>query len=231
MQWRFWKRRELAIAQANGHDYNDAAREMELGMAAQTVTRPRLRRRGFLYELVETIVLIMAIYALVDLASVRFYVDGPSMEPNFYTTQRVIVSRVNYLLGKPQRGEIIVFESPDDPASDPPLIKRVIGLPGETVEIRDNRVYINGQMLDEPYINEPGLTDARSQDSWTLGPDEYFVMGDNRSRSRDSRAFGPIKREHIIGEALIRYWPPSDWDLLYKYHYPVEPFPQSAAGL
>jgi signal peptidase I len=186
--------------------------------------RPRLRQRGLLYELLETLVLILSIYALVDLASVRFYVDGPSMEPNFYTGQRVIVSRVNYLLGLPERGEIIVFESPDDPSHDPPLIKRVIGLPGDTVEIRDQHVYINGQRLNESYINEPGLTDARDGTSWTLAENEYFVMGDNRNRSRDSRAFGPITRDHIIGEALVRYWPPADWDLLYKYQYPAQPF-------
>lgn len=186
--------------------------------------RPRLRRRDLLYELVETLVLILAIYALVDLASVRFYVDGPSMEPNFYTAQRVIVSRVNYLLGTPERGEIIVFESPDDPRNDPPLIKRVIGLPGDSIEIHDQYVFINGQQINEPYINEPGLTNANEYGSVVLGPDEYFVMGDNRNRSRDSRAFGPIKREHIIGEALIRYWPPQDWALLYKYHFPEQPF-------
>jgi signal peptidase I len=188
------------------------------------LARPRLRRRDLIYELVETIVLILSIYALVDLASVRFYVDGPSMEPNFYTAQRVIVSRVNYLLGMPERGEIIVFESPDDPRNDPPLIKRVIGLPGDTIEIRDNQVYVNGNLLNEPYINEPGLTSPNQYGNVTLGPDEYFVMGDNRNRSRDSRAFGPINREHIIGEALVRYWPPRDWALLYKYHYPEQPF-------
>jgi signal peptidase I len=188
-------------------------------------SRPRLRRRGFLYEILETLVLIVAIYALVDLASARFYVDGPSMEPNFVTGQRVIVSRVNYLLGRPQRGEIIVFDSPDRPNVDPPLIKRLIGMPGETVEIRDSLVYINGEQLDEPYINEPCTRNCENR-SWTLGADEYFVMGDNRNRSRDSRSFGPIKRSHVIGEALIRYWPPEDWGLLYKYHFPTDPFRQ-----
>ena len=184
---------------------------------------PRLRRQGFLYELLETVILIIAIYALVDLASARFYVDGPSMQPNFFTGQRVIVSRVNYLLGMPERGEIIVFDSPDRPGIDPPLIKRVIGMPGETVEIRDKLVYINGQQLDEPYINEPCTTSCRD-DQWELADDEYFVMGDNRNHSRDSRAFGPVNHEHLIGEALIRYWPPADWGLLYKFHYPLDPF-------
>jgi len=182
--------------------------------------RPNLRRRGFMYEILETLVLIIAIYALVDLASARFYVDGPSMEPSFVTGQRVIVSRVNYLLGQPERGEIIVFDSPDRPTIDPPLIKRLIGMPGETVEIRDSLVYINGVQLDEPYINEPCTRNCEDR-TWELGPDEYFVMGDNRNRSRDSRSFGPVKHSHLIGEALVRYWPPADWGLLYKYHFPA----------
>lgn len=186
--------------------------------------RPRLRRRGLLYELIETIVLIVAIYALVDLASVRFYVDGPSMEPNFFTGQRVIVSRVNYMLADPQRGEIIVFESPDRPGIDPPLIKRVIGLPNEQVEVRDGRVYINGALLDEPYINETECDRNCNVEPVTLGSDEYFVMGDNRNHSRDSRSFDAVKHEHIIGEALVRYWPPQDWGLLYKFRYPADPF-------
>jgi len=189
-----------------------------------SMPRPRLRRRGLLYELIETIVLIAAIYSLVDLASVRFYVDGPSMEPSFETGQRVIVSRVNYMLSSPQRGEIIVFESPSRPGIEPPLIKRVIGLPGETVEVRDSRVYINGRELYEPYINEATWSSRGMTQPRTLGPDEYFVMGDNRNHSNDSRAFGPIELQHVIGEALVRYWPPQVWGLLNKYRFPEDPF-------
>ncbi|MBZ0295466.1 MAG: signal peptidase I, partial [Anaerolineae bacterium] len=163
----------------------------------QIASRPRLRRRTFWYEILETIVLIVAIYSLVDLASVRFYVDGPSMEPTFFTGQRVIVSRVNFLLAEPERGEIVVFESPDRPGVEPPLIKRLIGMPGETVEILDRQVYINGQLLNEPYINEPCTAGSCPDDQWVLGANQYFVMGDNRNRSRDSRRFGPITREHL----------------------------------
>lgn len=190
----------------------------------QSLPRPTLRRRGFLYEILETAVLIVAIYALVDLASVRFYVDGPSMEPSFFTGQRVIVSRVNYLLDEPHRGEIIVFDSPDRPGIDPPLIKRLIGLPGDVVEIREASVYVNGQPLNEPYINEPCNAGSCPDGRWELAADEYFVMGDNRNRSRDSRRFGPITRDHLIGEALVRYWPPPQWSLLDKYRYPETPY-------
>ncbi len=188
------------------------------------VTRPKLRQRSLIYEIVETIVLIVAIYALVDLASVRFYVDGPSMESTFFTGQRVIVSRVNFLIGEPERGEIVVFESPDRPGIDPPLIKRLIGMPGEVVEVRNQQVYINDQLMNESYINEPCSVSSCPDDRWQLAADEYFVMGDNRNRSRDSRRFGPVKHEHLIGEALVRYWPPQNWNLLYKFRFPADPF-------
>ncbi len=185
--------------------------------------RPTLHVHGFGREIVETIILIAAIYALVNLATVRFIVEGPSMQPNFHTGQVLVVSRVNYLLGNPKRGEIVVFNAPDVPPDEPPYIKRVIGLPGDTVEIRDTKVYVDGVELYEPYINEPCSAGSCPNKSWTLGPNEYFMMGDNRNHSRDSRAFGQVPRERIIGTALIRYWPPSDWGLVNHIAYPDHP--------
>jgi signal peptidase I len=167
--------------------------------------------------LVETAALIAVLYALVNLTTARFIVDGPSMEPTFRTGQYLIVSRVNYLFGSPERGDIIVFHYPNDPDED--YIKRVIGLPGDLVEIRDRQVYINGERLDEPYINEP-CDAGRCRDSrWQLDDDEYFVMGDNRNHSSDSRAFGPVNIRFIVGEALIRYFPIRDWGLLTHVGY------------
>ncbi len=186
---------------------------------AETLSRPRLHYRrtiSSLREIGETIVLVAVLYALVNLATARFVVDGPSMQPNFYTGQFLIVSRANYLLAEPQRGQIVVFQYPKDPTQD--YIKRVIGLPGDTIEIRDTQVYVNGAMLDEPYINEP--CDARHcpDRTWIIGEDEYFVMGDNRNHSSDSRVFGPVPRQNLIGEALVRYWPPADWNVMPGYH-------------
>lgn len=201
---------------------------IETSPSLAPLPQPKLRRRGFLYEIIETVILIAAIYALVDMASVRFFVDGPSMEPTFVDEQRIIVSRAHYMFAEPQRGEIIVFNSPDRPGIDAPLIKRLLGLPGETVEIRDTRFYINGQLLDEPYfVNAPCEPNKCRDRVWELGEDEYFVAGDNRNRSRDSRDFGSIRRELIIGQAIVRYWEPQDWALLYKYGFPEDPFPNS----
>ncbi len=186
---------------------------------AQPLERPLLQYGSFsntLREIGETIVLIVLVYTVVNLASARFVVDGPSMQPNFATGQFIVVSRVNYLLSQPQRGDVVVFHYPGDPTQD--YIKRVIGLPGDTVAIRDTFVYVNGKKLDEPYINEPCETFACPDHVWALNADQFFMMGDNRNHSSDSRVFGPVDRHFIVGEALIRYWPPQNWGIIHGYN-------------
>lgn len=215
----------MTFEQLNNPNENDV-QELPVESTPVLPARPTLRVRGFGREILETILLIGAIYALVNLATVRFIVEGPSMQPTFHTGQVLVVSRLNYMFGSPQRGEIIIFNAPGTPPDEPPYIKRVIGLPGETVEIRDTKVYINGQELYEPYINEPCEASRCPNRTWTLGADEYFMMGDNRNHSSDSRAFGAVKRERVIGEALVRYWPPSDWGLVTHVNYPDNPFVQ-----
>jgi signal peptidase I len=201
-----------------------AQNQISAAESVQEVKRPALRLRGLGREVLETVILIGAIYALVNLATVRFIVEGPSMQPTFHTGQVLMISRANYLFANPHRGEIVVFNAPDKPADEPPYIKRVIGLPGETVEIRDQQVYIDGKRLNEPYINEPCQPSHCPDRTWQLGANEYFVMGDNRNHSQDSRSFSQVKRERIIGEALVRYWKPEDWGLLHQIRYPDNPF-------
>lgn len=182
-----------------------------------TLPRPKLKRLSALRELFDLLILVGAIYALVNLATVRFIVQGPSMEPTFQENQFLIISRANYLLGDPQRGDVVVFHYPGNPEED--YIKRVIGLPGDTVEIRDTLVYVNGETYNEPYINEPCRPASCPDEEWTLGSGEYFMMGDNRNRSSDSRDFGPVNEEFIVGEVMIRYWPPSDWGVVSRVNY------------
>jgi len=165
---------------------------------------------------VETVLLIAAIYAFVNLATARFVVDGHSMLPNFTTDQFIIVSRLSYVLGEPRRGDVVVFHYPLQ--SDRDFIKRVIGLPGETVTIREGRVYINGRLIEEPYIQN--FCRAKTCDGeWTIGPDQYFVLGDNRGASKDSQDFGPVDRKYIVGRAFVRYWPPEDWGLIHHWSF------------
>jgi signal peptidase I len=177
--------------------------------------RPQLQRRSFLRvlrELLETLVLVVTIYALVNLATARFIVEGNSMLPNFETGQFLIVSRINYLLGQPERGDVVVFHYPQDPSSD--FIKRVIGVPGDMIEMRNQRVYVNAAELDEPYIREQCNPTSCPNETWEVPLGSIFVMGDNRNQSRDSRAFGMVENRFLVGEALVRYWPPEDWGLV-----------------
>ncbi len=128
-------------------------------------------------------------------------VYGQSMEPNLSERQRLIIDKLSYRFQPPQRNDIVVL---DMPGMDEMLVKRIIGLPGETVEIRNGVVYIDNQPIPEPFPHELGY---QSMDPVTLGPLSYFVMGDNRDNSNDSRAFGPVKREYILGRVWLRYWP------------------------
>jgi signal peptidase I len=173
----------------------------------QLRTRPRLRRGGLLREVISTAVFLVAVFTLLQMAIPRSEVLSISMQPNLIESQRLVISRINYLFGNPQRGDIVVFDPPGSAPNDPPLIKRLIGLPNETIEFRDALVYINGVKLDEPYIKEPCQPYSCPNQKWTLGQNEYFFMGDNRNHSRDSRSFGPITHDRIFGRAIFRWWP------------------------
>jgi signal peptidase I len=138
-------------------------------------------------------------------------VDGQSMEPNLHTDQRLVVEKVSYRFHGPRRFDIVVLKLPDQ--GEELLIKRVVGLPGETVEIRDGRVYINSEALDEPFTAEE--TRSRRYEKITVPPLHVFVMGDNRNRSNDSRSFGPVPIDDIVGRAWLSYWPPDDLGLVH----------------
>ncbi len=177
--------------------------------------RPVLHpRHAFRRELFETLLLVISIYCLVNLATARYVVEGASMEPNFRTDQLIVVNRAAYVFGVPARGDVIVFHDPEDPSHD--FIKRVIGLPGEKIQIRDGNVFVNDVKLYEPYIAQ-FCEDRRCDGVWTTDAEHYFVLGDNRSHSHDGHNFGPLDRSLIIGQAWVRYWPPSAWGVIPHY--------------
>jgi signal peptidase I len=185
--------------------------------------RPRLRRISLLREAGQTLLFLIAVYVLLEMMIPRSVVLSISMEPNLIADQRLLISRVSYLFGDPARGEIVVFVPPNQRPDDPPLIKRLIGLPGETISFQNTNVYINGVKLDEPYINEPCEAWRCPDETWQLGDDEYFFMGDNRNHSHDTRAFGSISHHQIMGRAVLRWWPPTKWGILsYNYDDPVQ---------
>jgi signal peptidase I len=167
--------------------------------------RPKLNRKSSLQESAELLFMLLAFYCLGNLLSLRFVVDGVSMNPTFQSGQFLLVSRIHYMLGQPQRGDIVVFHLPQDSSRD--FIKRVIALPHEAIEIRDTQIYINGTLLVEPYLAGACTPEHCSDGFWQLGANEYFLLGDNRNQSYDSRFFGAVSRQLILGEALLSYWP------------------------
>ncbi len=162
-------------------------------------------------EIVETLLLTILIFWAVNAATGRFRIDGSSMEPNLHDGQYIIINKLIYQLTEPGRGDIVVFQYPNDPSRD--FIKRVIGVPGDEVKIELGRVYVNGQSLDEPYIAQLGSYSG----TWKLGPDELYVLGDNRNNSSDSHNWGVLPRENMIGRAWVIYWPLQDWGAIPHY--------------
>jgi len=167
-------------------------------------------------EAIETIVLAAIIWLVINFATARVVVDGPSMRPNFTTGQLLIVNRLAYRFGTLQRGDVIVFDNPHD-STDEYLIKRVIGLSGETIEVRQGRVYVNGEQLQESYLAPDLLTS--NDGKWVIPEDSYFVMGDNRPQSHDSRSWGTLEEKYVVGKAWVSYWPLTDLGLVPHYTY------------
>ncbi len=172
----------------------------------------------WLIDVVETLVLtLIAFFVIQNFIAQPYQVRQVSMEQTLEPGQYVLVDKLTPHWSAYQRGDIVVLHPPagwEDP-SGTPFIKRIIGLPGDTIEIRqDGHVYVNGTALDESaYTYRDGSGEAQpttpssEQTTWTLGPDEVFVMGDHREQSEDSRTFGPVKESSIIGRAFLRYWP------------------------
>jgi signal peptidase I len=174
----------------------------------------RATARGIAREIVETAVLTLVIFFVVRLGFQNFRIEGQSMQPNMHDGQFLIVNKLVYYLHPPERGDIVIFHSPENPRKD--FIKRVIGLPGEEVDIRDGQVFVDGMALQETYISQPS---SRSFGPQVVGDFEYFVLGDNRNNSSDSRSWGMLDGNAIIGKAWISYWPPQYWGLVPHYSF------------
>ena len=155
-------------------------------------------------ELVETVVLSLIIFLLIRQVVQNYRIESHSMEPNFYEGQFILVNKLAYRLGSPERGDVIVFHNPNNPNED--YIKRVIALPGDTLEIRNQDIIINGEVQDEPYPMNLILPNTYFGPE-VIQPDHLFVMGDNRPNSRDSRVFGQLDQDLVIGKTWVRVFP------------------------
>ena len=190
--------------------------------------------RRILRDMLQTALLALFLFSGLQATIQNFRVEGSSMQPTLTEDQYLLVNKflyyrfdgtrlsryipfleiepgeTSFLFGEPQRGEIIVFHYPRDITRD--FIKRVIAVPGDTVEMRNGRVYVNRVIVEEPYLAAPyGPTNLTEQ---TIGPEEYFVMGDNRLQSNDSRSWGTVPLSNVVGKAWFSYWPTSSADLL-----------------
>jgi len=162
----------------------------------------------FLLDIVETLVLAVALFIGINVISARVRVDGISMMPTLENGEFVLVNKMSYRLGDMSRGDIIVFDFPLNPNEE--LIKRVIGLPGDTIRVENGLVYVNGQMLNEPYISNA----PRYSGSWSVQEGEVFVLGDNRNNSNDSKDWGLLPARNVVGKAILIYWPPPMWKMI-----------------
>jgi len=172
--------------------------------------------RTFLREVLIVIAVAIAVFVVSRTAIQSFVIVGISMEPSFEEGQRLLINKAVYRFREPARGDVIVFHPPHN---QPDYIKRIIALPGDTVEIKGEAVYVNGSQLYEPYIEDPP--------SYTLPQTEipdnnYFVLGDNRNNSNDSHNDWTVKRKDIIGKAWLSIWPPSEWGLAPNYPLPEQ---------
>jgi len=158
----------------------------------------RVAAQEALQIIVPALVLALIVHLFLAQATIVF---GQSMEPNLHPNERLIVDKLSYRMRAPARGDIVVVDLPD---MQEMLVKRIVALPGEQVEIRRGIVYVNGAPIDEPFAHD---TIEYDMPRLTLGPLSYFVLGDNRGNSNDSRSFGPIHRDQIMGRVWLRYWP------------------------
>ena len=164
--------------------------------------------KRFLIDLFETVGLALILFLAINTVSARVRVDGVSMLPTLQNGEFVLVNKLAYRIGTPSRGDIIVFRSTT--TTDLDLIKRIMGTPGDKISIHNGQVLINGQRLNEPYINAiPNYSG-----DWQV-PDGYlFVLGDNRNDSSDSHFWGFLPQKNVIGKALVIYWPPPEWAMI-----------------
>lgn len=179
----------------------------------------------FIWELVKVVAISAAIILPIRYFLIQpFIVKGESMEPNFHDKEYLIIDEISYRFQAPERGQVVVFRYPRNPQEY--FIKRIIGLPGETVDIKDGRVFIyndahpEGFALAESYLPTDLATYREAEEQVAVGADEYFVLGDNRGASKDSRSFGPVDKSFVTGKVLLRGWPFSRFAVFDREDWP-----------
>ena len=174
-----------------------------------------MKRTHLARDIAETIALTLLLFLVMHFSVQTYHVESISMQTTLNDQEYVVVNKIAYLFHAPERGDIIVFHFPLNTSKD--FIKRIIGIPGDVIRTDSTDVWVNNVKLNEPYINRTSPTLNPEARVWTLGKDEYFVMGDNRPSSDDSRSWGVVPRNYIVGKAVMVYWPLNKWQLLDTY--------------
>ena len=173
---------------------------------------PPARKRSpvasFFLETLQTVLMALVLYFLIDLVLGRVRVENISMEPTLKPGQFILVNKLAYRLGDFHRGDVVIFHYPRNPSED--YIKRIIGLPGDNVKVGNGLVMVNDQPLDEPYI----AAAPQYNGDWVVPDDQIFVLGDNRNQSSDSHSWGFVPHSYVVGRALVIYWPLDDLKIL-----------------
>jgi signal peptidase I len=201
---------------AGEHEEAAAAERTEDDDATAETDTPNRRHRAVLDWAVVIVIALLVAFLVRTFVLAHFVVDGTSMFSTLHDDDRVFVNKLSYRLHDPNRGDVVVLHQ-DSGASERDLIKRVIALPGETIEVQSCQVVIDGQPLEEPYLDPEALTPGNCGGDLApvLVPDDHvFVMGDNRGGSQDSRALGPIEEDELVGRAFVVFWPQSHWQWL-----------------
>ncbi len=212
---------------------SEASSDLRTSGEPDTAAPPTQSVGSALGEILQTLVLALIIFLLIRNVIQNFRIEGVSMEPNFQDGKFLFINRWSYCPGlhldllplnlhwsattcpwQPRRGDVIVFRYPLDPTKD--YIKRVIGLPGDQVTVRSGGVYVDGQLLPEPYKPRPSNL---SSPPVIVPAGPIFVMGDNRDNSSDSRSWGPLPEQNIVGRAWVSYWPPSLWGVVPRWNF------------
>lgn len=176
----------------------------------------------FFLDTIETVVVALAVFVICYLFIFQIHeISGASMEPNFHNGERILTDKLSYRFTPPKRGDVVIFRAPEEREKD--YVKRIIGLPGERVKITNGNIYINDVPLPELYLENSNLTNPgsflKTNQDFLIPDDEYFVLGDNRLHSSDSREWGTAVSADIIGKVLIRLWPPTEFGLLPEVSY------------
>jgi signal peptidase I len=172
-------------------------------VSQSSVTR---KRQHFGRDILETVVLTLLLVIVIRFTVQHYYVSGPSMEPSLHNHEYILVDKVSYLLHAPERGDVIVFHYPLDTSVD--YVKRIIAIPGDTISVVSQTVTVDGVTLSEPYINKDDpFNPYPAIKNRVMASNEYFVMGDNRGNSSDSRDWGTVPRQDIVGRAMLVFWP------------------------